>query len=498
MIMKKQFLFATLALATMFTACSKEEELSKNEGGTPVNFVIGGVGSRTVTSDGYVATFEEGDKVGIISADTDPAIANAEFIVSGNALNNSNTYNLVKEQAATFYAYYPHVESATSNNVIYTVASDQSDADKFNANDFMTATASLDANDENGTVSFNFDHQLAFVEVIFGENLETADVTSVSMGIAKNEVKYDFTAETKLTTQGSSATITMFNATDQEATTKKFWAIIPPQTTTAGETLFTITVASGQTYTYKPANGETFAGNAIRRIKLEIKNDIPEVEPVVFSVSSVNINGWGNIDSVIEEEFEVVEDVLVAELSIPNTITTTSYTNLSDSSPFSVSGVSVESVTENNENIIKLTSGTSTNWYGNTLFFYAGSANQIIVGQKYKISFEAKADEGSVALHAFAHKKTKDGNNTIIYAQDSESSSQNSLFSNNVTTGEYTTYSFTINTSKDFLVTGVGATATKYNGSTEDSNLVISFRPAYSTEGDTGTYYIKNIKIEQQ
>ena len=498
--MKKQFLFATLALATMFTACSKEEELSKNESGTPVNFVIGGIGARTVTDANYGATFEANDEVGLFSTGLASDMANVKYTVNAAKTGldtEDQTEYVFDEGDATFYAYYPWATGLTSSTVGLTIKTDQNitnDADNFNCNDLLIATATGSSESTDG-VTLKFDHVMSFVEVSFGTNLSTIGVSSVTMKVQPT-ITYNFTSSeaTKYTVSGDAIDITMYK------NGVKFWAIVPPQTISAGTALFTITANNSRTYTYTVAADQTeeFNSNNIRKIKLDVTSEEDPSTATVFKIASIDINGWGNIDSATEEEFEVVEDVLVAELSIPNTITTTSYANLSDSSPFSVSGVSVESVTEDNENIIKLTSGTSTNWYGNTLFFYAGSANQIIVGQKYKISFEAKADEGSVALHAFAHKKTKDGNSTIIYAQDSESSSQNSLFSNNVTTGEYTTYSFTINTSKDFLVTGVGATATKYNGSIEDSNLVISFRPAYSSEGDTGTYYIKNIKIEQQ
>ena len=497
--MKKQFLFATLALATMFTACSKEEELSKNESGTPVNFVIGGIGARTVTDANYGATFEENDEVGLFSTGLASDMTNAKYTVNTDKTGldaTEQTDYVFGEVDATFYAYYPWVDNLTSSTVGLTIKSDQNitdDADNFNCNDLLVATASGNSESTNG-VALKFDHVMSFVEVSFGTNLSTIGVSSVTMKVQPT-ITYDFTSSenTNYSVTGNAIDVTMYNNNG------KFWAIVPPQTIQTGTALFTITANNSRTYTYTVTDQtEEFNSNNIRKIKLDVASEEDPSTATVFKIASIEINDWGNIDSVTEEEFEVVEDVLVAELSIPNTITTTSYVNLSDSSPFSVSGVNVESVTEDNENIIKLTSGTSTNWYGNTLFFYAGSANQIIVGQKYKISFDAKADEGSVALHAFAHKKTKDGNSTIIYAQDSESSSQNSLYSNNVTTGEYTTYSFTINTSKDFLVTGVGATASKYNGSIEDSNLVISFRPAYSSDGDTGIYYIKNIKIEQQ
>lgn len=499
--MKKQFLFATLALATMFTACSKEEELSKNEGGTPVNFVIGGIGARTATDASYVTTFEENDEVGLFSTGLVSDMANVKYTVNsaktGLETDNATEY-VFGEGNATFYAYYPWATSLTSSTVGLTIKTDQNitnDADNFNCNDLLVATASGSSASTDG-VTLSFDHVMSFVEVSFGANLTSIGVSSVTMNV-KPTIAYDFTSSenTKYSVTGDAIDVTMYNNNG------KFWAIVPPQTIAAGTALFTITANNSRTYTYTVAADQTeeFNSNNIRKIKLEVASEEEPSTATVFKIASIVINGWGNVNNVTEEEIEVVEDRLVAELSIPNTITTVNYAELSDTSPFSVSGVTVESVEEDNENIIKLTSGTGTNWYGNTLFFYAGSANQIIVGQKYKISFDAKAETNSVALHAFAHKKTKDVNQTIIYALDSDTSTQNSLFSNNVTTEQYTTYSFTINTSKDFLVTSVtNNNASKYTGTVEDSNLVISFRPAYSNTGDTGTYYIKNIKIEQQ
>ena len=97
--MKKQFLFATLALATMFTACSKEEELSKNESGTPVNFVIGGVGARTVTTLGqdgaYSTVFKADDEIGIY-ASGGADITNSKYTVVIDAVDANEIANKVK------------------------------------------------------------------------------------------------------------------------------------------------------------------------------------------------------------------------------------------------------------------------------------------------------------------------------------------------------------------------------------------------------------------
>ena len=413
--MKKQFLFAALAVATLFSACSQEEELSKNEGATPVNFVIGGVGARTTTTDAFVASFEVDDEVGIFSTGLkNNQIANGQYKVA----NSNNIYSLQpvettdfyfdNEADASFYAYYPYAESVTSNAVTLTVKADQSvtnEADNFNCNDLLVATQTVAAGAATADgVTLAFDHVMSFVELTFGTNLATIGVSEVAMTIASPTITYDFTStETvKYAVSGAETSIKMYKKGDN-----KFWAIVPPQTIQGGKALFTITAENDRTYSYTVAADATeeFKSNAVRKIKLDVASpDEPETT-TVFKIASISVNDWGTIDEEAEEK--EVEEVVVPAIEL---ISSTDFTNASLGTVVggltSMNTIGWAQVGPENNAMVTLGNGTltikapsavSSSWYNRAVICRTAPISKVT---KFELKFTVKSDkaEGSSDL----------------------------------------------------------------------------------------------------
>lgn len=507
--MKKQFLFATLALATMFTACSKEEELSKNESGTPVNFVIGGIGARTVTDANYGATFEENDEVGLFSTGLASDMTNVKYTVNTDKTGldaTEQTEYVFGEGNATFYAYYPWATGLTSSTVGLTIKADQNitdDTDNFNCNDLLVATASGNSESTNG-VALKFDHVMSFVEVSFGTNLSTIGVSSVTMKVQPT-ITYDFTSSenTNYSVTGNAIDVTMYNNNG------KFWAIVPPQTIQAGTALFTITANNSRTYTYTVTDQtEEFNSNNIRKIKLDVASEEDPSTATVFKIASIEINGWGNIDSVTEEEFEVVEG--------PLNLTAPINSNMIFNDVASFKDISVEgwakttwlksaafNETENAIYIVASDNTTSTTdkhyWNNHALYYYAGDAT-VKVGKTYTLTFKVKRGStassdvsGSVkysGLEYFVFKQ--DATTAMVYRVDDNNAGGNSAFSSVGNDGYYV-QTISIDPSKHFTSPQRENNALNYTTADyTSSSIVIGFRP---TNLDAGDFYIKDVTL---
>lgn len=509
--MKKQFLFAALAVATLFTACSKEEELSKNEGGTPVNFVIGGIGARTVTDANYGATFEANDEVGLFSTGLASDMANVKYTVNAAKTGldtEDQTEYVFDEGDATFYAYYPWATGLTSSTVGLTIKTDQNitnDADNFNCNDLLIATATGSSESTDG-VTLKFDHVMSFVEVSFGTNLSTIGVSSVTMKVQPT-ITYNFTSSeaTKYTVSGDAIDITMYK------NGVKFWAIVPPQTISAGTALFTITANNSRTYTYTVAADQTeeFNSNNIRKIKLDVTSEEDPSTATVFKIASIDINGWGNIDDV--EEVKGVEEG-------PLNLTAPINSNMIFNDVASFKNISVEgwakttwvksavfNETENAIYIVASDNTTSTTdkhyWNNHALYYYAGNAT-VKVGKTYTLTFKVK--RGSTAssvvsgntkysgLEYFVFKQ--DNNTAMVYRVDDNNAGGNSDFSSAGAGDDgYNVQTISIDPSKHYTSPQRGSTALTYTDADySSSSIVIGFRP---TNLDAGDFYIKDVTL---
>lgn len=152
--------FAFIAASTLLLASCSEENAPVNPAeNQAITLSISEpvVLSRTVTSEtGNVlrTTFIAGDKIGV-SATGGASATNAQFTVSadGTSLTTETPITFQFNTDATLTAYTPYVEGA-SDNVTFSINTNQTEAGNFNASNFMTSKATVSK--ANPTASLTF------------------------------------------------------------------------------------------------------------------------------------------------------------------------------------------------------------------------------------------------------------------------------------------------------------------------------------------------------
>ncbi len=389
---------AAMAAATM-TACSNELTEQQTSSNGIINFKMG-IGtpapSRTaMADDGYSATFEAGDQVGIFVKDMD---SYTNLLYSTEDGNNW-TGNPIKAPAEggfsyTFYAYYPYSASVTdASNITTTVATDQN-TDGFIKNDFLVSTATTN----NETVNLPFDHALSLVEVRL-EGSNAADDATVNILDVATGATIDLTSESKptVTTGNTKANVAM----DALEGTPKYRAIIPAQDITANTALFEIN-SNGRKYTASYKNDIKFEQGKYLAMIITLGE---EEEPAEIEITTgATINDWTEGDGgdvSVEEEPLIVEfpseistissdNVTGLESStwfyvINNTYTTTSVTSAETISDITPEWKSQANLTYNSKYVDG--SANANNWYSAVIgYLKVGD----IKGGIYELSFKAK------------------------------------------------------------------------------------------------------------
>jgi hypothetical protein len=391
--MKKQFLFAALAMTALFTACSNEDDNLKNENeGQKVTFVIGGVDSRTTTDANFATTFDKNgnEKVGIFSSSTITSpMNNDEFTVDTDGKLTSTATYTYGDETAYFNAYYPYqnVDGETTT-IPFTINSDQ--RTNFGINDFIIAKAS--GTNASPEISLNFNHALAFVQI---ELNTTAEITSATMNSVKSEVT--FTPDVTGSTNGSVTTndnsnvivVSMYKAAD-----KKYWAIIPAQTCTASKALFSIITNDGKLYTFKPSSDVEFSANKVHKYKLSITASTPESS--TFSTSTLTVLSWSDIEDTPETAIEITETALTTinpaiTQDFVSAMASKSWDALKGEDPIWAYNTTQPTLDEETNSIKLVTADNyGSGWYRG-LIYYSGTNNLMIPGKSYKLTFSVKA-----------------------------------------------------------------------------------------------------------
>ena len=363
MIMKKQFLFAALVLATLFTACSKEEELSKNEGTTPVNFVIGGVGSRTVTTltEGtYSTDFKADDKIGIYATGGATIKNQLLTVTAGDNETLTLTGDAIEYEqgvVTTFKAYYPYVEG-NGETVTMTVGNQADGIDQY---DFVIATP--DAISTETQVTLNFQHKLAMVQVQVAGSIG-ATATSVTLKNVKPSVTWNVESNSIGEAYDDPIDITMYRI---DETNNIYVALVPVQTITNSTAMFSTTIGN-KIYTFKPNTEVSLTANQVSKFKITIAE---EVEMTTVSIGNFNIAGWTYSESVFEDFEEPTEETvpaieLISTQDFTNaTLGTNTYgghTNLPDAGWAQI-GSTFSEVSLNNGTLTIKNTASPSNWY---------------------------------------------------------------------------------------------------------------------------------------
>lgn len=177
--MKAKYLYIVSALALGLVGCSQEYqnvETPLNNNAMSFNIVSPNAGTRVSNGE-----FEAQDKLGLYVTDYIDAETPAPLQISGNHANNeAMVFDGTKwaterpvywgEGKSDVYAYYPYMEIVDVDDQPFSVATDQNEANNYEASDLLWAKASGVARTD-GAVSLEMQHSMSrlVVKIIAGD-----------------------------------------------------------------------------------------------------------------------------------------------------------------------------------------------------------------------------------------------------------------------------------------------------------------------------------------
>lgn len=305
--MKKHYLFyLALAATSLFTACSSEEPTGNEPTeGTPVTFTIGEGGAVTRTStteesNGYKTVFVAGESVGIYATGAASG-TNVAYTVSadGSKLESSNGITIANSGPADFNAYSPYSATA-ADTYEFTVNTDQTTADKFNASNLLTAKCE-GVSAASPTVSLVFKPRLAILRIEMTGSLGAT--TSAITVNAKATATWTKSTDAISDATGEAKEIKMYKqttATADAATSQVFTAFVPAQQI-AGASAFLTMAVGDKNYSFKPKTSFDLQAGRINKIRINIgANGEVTVESMTINVQDWEVNEL-NIEGDLEE-----------------------------------------------------------------------------------------------------------------------------------------------------------------------------------------------------
>lgn len=295
--MKKTFKYMTLAAAAMLTAACSQEDFTTSYLDDPNAVritaqvgdgeVSGGFVTRS-TPAGTTETedkFVSGDRISVSTADQGPVV----YAFDGSAWSPENGKFLKwTSSPMTFTAYYPVAEGVDENTFV--VPTDQTDASKIAAADYMTYSASVArAQDHNGV---NLQMQRKMARIVIDPTLQNQftgyEVTAVT--VHGNTAGYS-----GITTTTGDLAVNAYKHTDG-----KFYALLSPTTADAGSYFIDVTVTKGDVRETLHAKGipATTAGNSYT-INLTVGRN-------VANITGIMINEWTSGTTIGSAEADLV------------------------------------------------------------------------------------------------------------------------------------------------------------------------------------------------
>lgn len=301
--MRKETLFALGAALLLTASCSNEEVTQLPAKGEKVNFVLGGVDTRTITESDFTTKFVAGDEIGIYA--TGNADGNNELfqvLADGTLSSETNIYYTSDKGTANFYAYYPWGEQNEPGVVRFTVPADQSTEEEFNRADFMTAVQSgVEVSTQD--IELKFRHQMALVQVEVSKDANIPVPDAIILN-AQRACVWKYTEGT-YEYEGADEDINMLKKSSSDASSI-FWALIPPQNIEPRTKLLTIRCGN-DSYAFTTTGEVSFSANTIKKFNIKIAGD----GSLVVFANDIVCGEWDQDESVIEGEGSLV---------IPNTL----------------------------------------------------------------------------------------------------------------------------------------------------------------------------------
>ena len=296
--MKKTFKYITLAAAAVLTAACSQEDLTTSYLDDPNAVRITAQVGEGEVSGGFVTRstpagttetedkFVSGDRISVSTADQGPVV----YAFDGSAWSPENGKFLKwTSSPMTFTAYYPVADGVDANT--FAVPTDQTDANKIAAADYMTYSSSVDrAQDHNGV---NLQMQRKMARIVINPILQTQfdEYTVTAVTVHGNTAGYSGGT----TTTGDLA-VNAYKHTDG-----KFYALLSPTTADAIRYFIDVTVTKGDVSETLHAKGipATTAGNSYT-INLTVGRN-------VANITGITINEWTSGATIgTDEEAELV------------------------------------------------------------------------------------------------------------------------------------------------------------------------------------------------
>ena len=295
--MKKTFKYITLAAAAMLTAACSQEDLTTSYLDDPNAVRITAQVGEGEVSGGFVTRstpagttetedkFVSGDRISVSTADQGPVV----YAFDGSAWSPENGKFLKwTSSPMTFTAYYPVADGVDANT--FAVPTDQTDASKIAAADYMTYSASVArAQDHNGV---NLQMQRKMARIVIDPTLQN------------QFTGYEVTA---VTVHGNTAGYSDGNPTTEDVavnaykhTDGKFYALLSPTTADAIRYFIDVTVTKGDVSETLHAKGipATTAGNSYT-INLTVGRN-------VANITGITINEWTSGATIGSAEADLV------------------------------------------------------------------------------------------------------------------------------------------------------------------------------------------------
>lgn len=379
--MKKQTLLSTLAMATIFVACSNEESATVSGENHKVNFVIQQTVNRTITN-GNTTTFVEGDAIGITSLGLDIDMSNATYTVGANGSLSGGTFYYDGNNKGTFYAHYPTTSKFSEGTISMSVPANQATEAAFNACDFMTSTAIGDPT-TGGTVVLKFKHRLALVKVIWNGSTSAKGVTLLGV---KPTITWTHATDVT-TTSGDAIDINLWKQDGKQ----EYWAMIPEQTLAKGKQMLTIEDVD-KDYSYTLSADLAFSANNVKKITLNV-TEAGEVEAVI---SNIDIEDWdedtndggGTVEEVILPPIELISETEGKNITL--------IPNVKSNAAAGAWNVAVEdgnTIEIGSDNSLHFNISTGS-WWNNAVYFRPSETLAAkIKPTRYKLTFDMKAEE---------------------------------------------------------------------------------------------------------
>ena len=253
--MNKILSLLPVAALLMLAGCTADEEADTG-GLVPISLTaeieeVTDGGTRAGTS--LLNSFSNGDQFGI-------ALTNC-VNASGTTLT-STTYSvgtgfaaqpyITAGSTATVKGYYP---SSASSATTFTVSDNQTSDANYKASDLMYASATATKASPSPTLTFS--HKMAKIIVNVTATSGVSSITSVTLNNISRAVTFN-SSTGEVSSPTTSGSITMSN---------NGAALIPPQTTSAGNNFLTIVTNAGTAY-YKL--GKTFSGGSVYTLNINV------------------------------------------------------------------------------------------------------------------------------------------------------------------------------------------------------------------------------------